>query len=170
MPWPEDIVSKTLKEFQIRVKISEDIFISISLLEYATILINYAATSQAFVDRLIISPHPFSVVQIDADNTNTISWTKKAASVTAKSKALSRVFASLTLNNSLGIATTFLSGKNNILPDLISRLNSSPTALTLPQILEKFPWMSSCRRFRPSHALVSNILSALLNNQDLELT
>ena len=77
MPWPDEVVAKTLKAYTIRVQIDVDKFISINLLEYATILINYAATSQALTDGLITTEQPYPVVHIDADNTTAVSWTKR---------------------------------------------------------------------------------------------
>ena len=108
---------------------------------------------------------PYPVVQIDADNVAAVSWTKKAATASIQSKALTRLFAALTLNNPLGIYAKYLEGHKNILPDLLSRINSTPTATTLPQIQAKFPWMITCPRFLPSHELLSRISSALLHGQ-----
>ena len=163
MPWPDEVVAKTLKAYAIRVQIDVDKFISINLLEYATILINYAATSQALTDGLITTEQPYPVVHIDADNTTAVSWTKKAASANYKSKALSLVFVNLTLNNPLGVSSAHIAGVDNIVPDLLSRIDSSPSAATLPQIFEKYPWLASCHRFHPSPELISCLLSALLH-------
>ena len=170
LAWPAEVVASTLKAFTVRVQIDIDKFISINLLEYATILINYAATSQALSDGLIRSPQPYPMVHIDADNTTAVSWTKKAVSANQKSKALSLVFVNLTLNNCLGVSSAHIAGDKNILPDLLSRINSSPSATTLPQIFQKFPWLTSCRQFHPSPALVSCLLSALLHGRAPGLT
>lgn len=106
-------------------------------------LINYVATSQALLAGLICSPQPYPVVHIDVDNTTAVSWTKKAASANQKSKALSLVFVNLTLINCLGVLSAHIAGDKNILPDLLSRINSLSTATTLPQIFQKFPWLTS---------------------------
>ena len=94
-----------------------------------------------------------------------LAWTKKAATATIKSKALTRIFAALTLNNPLGLTTGHIQGIKNDLPDLISRINSNKNAKTFTQILQKYPWLNSCHHFQPSQELVSHLLSALLHGQ-----
>ena len=165
LQWPKEIIEKTLKEFNIRVRIDKEHFISINLLEYATILISYAAASQAFQDGLIVTNQPFPIIHIDSDNMSSIAWTKKAATATIKSKALTRIFAALTLNNPLGLTTGHIQGKLNELPDLISRINSNKNAQSFTQILQKYPWLNSCHPYQPSQELVSHLLSALLQGQ-----
>ena len=94
-----------------------------------------------------------------------ISWTKKAATSTIKSKALTKVLVALTINNPLGLSTGHIQGKLNDLPDLISRINSNSTSQSFLQILQKYPWLNSCHRFQPSQELVTHLLSALLQGQ-----
>jgi hypothetical protein len=165
LQWPKEVTSKTLKEFSIRVRLDKENFISINLLEYATILINYAGVSQSLVLGRIVAKHSYPVTHIDSDNMSSISWTKKAATSTVKSKALTRVFTALTLNNPLGLSTVHIQGKLNDLPDLISRINSNKNAQTFSQILQKYPWLNSCHRFLPSQELISHLLSAFLQGQ-----
>jgi hypothetical protein len=116
-------------------------------------------------DGLIVANQPFPIIHIGTDNMSSLSWTKKAATATIKSKALTRIFAALTLNNPLGFTSGHIEGKKNDLPDLISRINSNKNAQSFTQILQEYPWLNSCHRFQPSQELVSHLLSALLHGQ-----
>ena len=95
---------------------------------------------------------------------------KKAASANKKSKALSLMFANLTLNNCLGVTYAHIAGVGNILPDLLSRINSNINATTLSHIFQKFPWLASCQRFQPIQELISCLLLTLLHGHAPDLT
>ena len=169
MQWPKEVTSKNRKKFDIRVRLDKENFISINLLEYATILITYAGVRQSLEIGRIVAKHSYPLTHIDSDNMSSILWTKKSATYTVKSKALTRVFAELTLDNPLGLSTGHIQGKLNDLPDLISRINSNSTSQTFSQILQNYPWLNSCHLFLPSQELVSHLLTALLQGQAPEM-
>eukprot|EP00978_Attheya_sp_CCMP212_P046585 scaffold400374_cov39-Attheya_sp.AAC.1 len=77
--------------------------ISINVLEYATVLINYAAATDVFA--LINDPSApkYPVLLNWADNTATISWTKKMCKSSEGGKALSRILCSQMINNPMGL-------------------------------------------------------------------
>ena len=163
--WPEEVHSKTLKFFTINKKDSSTgELISINLLEFAVVIINYATASYALSLRPSSATNPYPVLLNWADNMTANKWALKAATTNLAGRGLSRLFCALRLNNSLGLNTDFIPGHKNIIADRISRV---PTVSGCPPdfnfLSQEFPELSSCHRFHPSPELVSCLLRALLS-------
>ena len=97
LEWPQEIKSKTLKYFDVKVKIDKTNFISINLLEYATIIINYATATQAYKEDIPVG-HVYPVFKNESDNISAVVWSKKASMSTPAGKALAKLFALICIN------------------------------------------------------------------------
>ena len=154
--WPKSVEQRTLRH--INNKSSQ--LITINSLEYATIILSYNAVLDA-LDLLKVNPPPHPKALIKCDNTTADTWTRKIATSSATGKRLNRLFCSLLINQSLGIDSAFLPGRENIVADNISRLKRSLTSLNA--LLQKHPFLASYRRYHPPHELCSKIYNCLTN-------
>ena len=70
----------------------------------------------------------------------------------------------LRLNNPIGLNTTYVSTFDNHIADHISRLRrvDFERRYSLSCLLQKFPILTSCQRFLPSHELFSSLIQGLL--------
>eukprot|EP00957_Ditylum_brightwellii_P061552 4671142-Ditylum_brightwellii.AAC.1 len=98
LDWPEDIKARNIREIK---KDKSGRLISINVLEYANILLNFAASLVAIEnlkkDELLQHEHPVALLR--ADNMSADSWTRKASSSSVTRKALMRLQCALLLNN-----------------------------------------------------------------------
>ena len=166
--WPVDIRVRTLRVVKDNKKGN---LITINALEYATILVNYAASyhywcSQNKRSALGIE---YPSVLLLADNKSAESWTRKGCKNSPAGRALGRLQCSLMMNNPVGIDTAYINTKLNCIADDISRIKHESNILTsTPQLYQKYPSLGACRRFHPSPDLISYITSALLSNQIMD--
>ena len=77
--WPDDIQKRTVK-FKRATKLATDAIISINMLEYATIIILFAAATQKVYSNEIQTLQPYPSIKIFSDNISALSWTKKRLS------------------------------------------------------------------------------------------
>ena len=162
--WPQEIQSRTIKYFTVSKKDpSTGELVSINLLEFAVIIINYAAATHALSLLPSSKGNPYATLLNWADSMTANSWCHKAASSNLASRSLSRLLCILRINNSLGLNTDFIPGLDNIIADMISRLH--PVAGSAPDfniLFQAFPKLKTCRRFHPSARLLSDLMHALL--------
>ena len=92
--------------------------ISIDLLEYAVVITNYAITAQ-IMDSKNPNNHQYQSLLNWTDNMPALAWTKKAANSTFAGKALSKIFCSLCINNSIACTSDYINAKENLCADLI---------------------------------------------------
>ena len=169
LDWPEDIQGRNIKTIKTRdPKTGETI--SINALEYTTVLINYAAATDAFALITDKSKPQYPVLLNWADNTAAISWTKKMCKSSEGGKALSRILCSQMINNPMGLNAAHVAGVENILADRISRIHTSNTNPEFDKLMQEFPTLQSCRRYHPSPKLVSQISQALLSGLAVDPT
>ena len=147
--------------------------ISINLLEYATIIITYAAATTALlqVPSLYNSKNPYPTLLNLADNTSALSWMRKAANSTPSGRALSRILCDIQINNKLGLNGGFISSTDNIVADKISRLlpSDSSSLSSYSSLFQEFPKLALCRKFQMGPELQSCLLHALLLDQKVDL-
>ena len=172
--WPLSIQQRTLKFFIVKVKDYEtDTLISINLLEYATVIITYAAATTALLHdpSPYNSTNPYPTLLNLADNTSALSWMRKAANSTPSGRALSRILCAIQINNKLGLNGGFISSVDNIVADKISRLLPSASSSTPSYALlfKEFPKLAFCRKFQLGPELQSCLLHALLSDQKVDL-
>jgi hypothetical protein len=167
--WPKNIQDRNITTIKIRDPKSGET-ISINALEYATILINYAAASQVVAENTDPTAPKHPVLLNWADNTAAISWTKKMCKSSEGGKALSRILCGQMINNNLGINASHIAGVDNVLADRISRVHTSNTNPEFTELLQEFPNLQFCRRYHPNPELVSNICQALLSGHVVDPT
>jgi hypothetical protein len=161
LDWPREIRERTLRY----VKDGKSgQLIDINALEYATILINYAASIYFWVvdnnrSKLNI---PYPNVLIMADNTSSESWATKGCKRSMIGRRLGRLQCSMMINNPVGLDSGHVDTKTNVIADRISRWkNQTDTLLGFDQLIQEYPQLKSCRRFHPSKYLISLITEAL---------
>jgi hypothetical protein len=100
---------------------------------------------------------------IFADNKTASSWTRKGCKRSERGRALGRIFCALLINSPVGIDTEYISTKDNIISDLISRVDyESDITLSFAALMQNYPCLGTCRRFHPSPELLSAIMGCLL--------
>ena len=160
--WPTEIKKLTLKHFRTSVRIDQNKFISINLLEYLTIIITYAGAIAALKQSKLISTQPYPVLSLASDNTSAVAWTKKAVISNEIGKGLAQTFCNLLMTNELGLHTHHIAGSANIAADRISRMSSSKFSSEFRSLLQDHPELRSCRRFHPNPLLLSSLMQTLL--------
>jgi hypothetical protein len=117
LDWPEDIVHRT------RLPGKDPDHISINLLEFAALLIGFAASIMAWKELPVDSrpPHPI-VLGIFTDNTTALSWSQQLSiSKTPASQALALILVSMMIGTPLvGLRTEYIPGPDNIIADFLS--------------------------------------------------
>jgi hypothetical protein len=167
--WPQNIQDRNITTIQTRDPVTGDT-ISINSLEYATVLINYAAATDAFALNTSATKPQYPVLLNWADNTAAISWTKKMCKSSEGGKALSRILCSQMINNPLGLNASHVAGVDNIIADRISRVHPSNTNPEFAVLMQEFPTLKSCRRYHPNPKLVLQISQALLSGLAVDPT
>jgi hypothetical protein len=163
--WPKEIRDRTIRS----VKNDKDgKMIVINCMEYATILINYAAAYHYWVKQNNIEKTgiQYPTTQIMADNKTAESWTTKGCKRSMTGRALGRLQCALMINSPVGIYTDYINTKDNIIADEISRFQKLQLMLSkMPELYQRFPSLGACRRFIPSADLISYIKDCLLQKQ-----
>ena len=160
--WPTEIRQRTHRYF-VRIRAENGSIISINVLEYAAIIITQAAATHFFTVREPRADDPFPVVLYEADNSTAESWAVKACKASSIGRALGRLHCSLMINNPVGTLLGHVTSEDNIIADRLSRATTNPALSTeFHSLLQDFPQLHLCRRFQPSHELLSLIMDALL--------
>jgi hypothetical protein len=164
--WPKQIYKRT-KIFITNNK--DGNLISINVLEFIAIIINYAAAITAI--ELDGCDDPFPVLLNMADNTSSIRWTNFACKSSLAGRALGRLLCMLLVNSRLGINANWLSSEANIIADDISRVNKSndKTDYNFSHLKQTYPQLAKCRSFQPSPELLSLIWQAVLTKKSPSL-
>ena len=157
--WDDSVKKQTLRFIKNN---KNNNLISINVLEYAALIINYVASTHYHLHNKDDSG-PFPTVLLYADNTTAEAWAIKACKHSLIGRALGRIQCALMINNPVGISVAYVTTKKNVIADRTSRVtreaNISPSFDTL---MQDFPQLKSCRRFHPSAELVSLVMDALL--------
>jgi hypothetical protein len=165
LEWPEEVRKRTLRF--VRDGKSED-FIDINCLEYATVLINYAASVHYWITEGNQDTRkiPYPRVLIKADNVSAEIWTIKGCKRSFVGRRLGRLQCAMMINNPVGLDTDHVDTKTNEIADRISRFKrETDTFLGFDKLMQEFPQLKSCRRFHPSKELISCVLDALLSKK-----
>jgi hypothetical protein len=163
--WPTSVRHKTL--LHIPDGQSGDL-IDINCLEYATVLINYAACMYYWVTLQNIDAKriPYPKVLIKADNVSSEVWTVKGCKHSNIGRRLGRLQCAMMINNPVMLDTGRVDTKTNVIADRISRWEcEADTSSGFLNLLQDFPQLRDCQRFHPSQELISLIWDALLNDK-----
>ena len=140
-------------------------FVSINVLEYAAIIINYVALCW-FYQQELDKINPFPVVSLNADNTSAESWMETACNSSLIGRALSRLQCALMINNAVGFHTGHITTTQNVIADRISCIKRETHSMSeFVQILQDYPEIVGCRRFQPSAELILHIMDAILQKK-----
>ena len=163
--WPEEVTKHTL--IYIRDNQTNDL-VSINVLEYAGIIINYVASTHYFLlNPREDDPHPITL--LIADNTTAESWIIKACMNSDIGRALGRLQCALMINNPVGIDCAHVCSKENKFADGISRITAESNADSyFSSLQQEFPELAGCRRFHPSKELVSMVMDAICHKKFLD--
>ena len=166
IPWPDYISSKTLKHYVKKFKTLSGDFISINLLEYATIIVSFAASIHTINTKHKL-PQPYPTVHVKSDNTTAVAWTRRAVSSTTMGKSLAFILTSLLATNPhVGLSSSHVAGDENVIADDISRLSphlsTHKLTISFSLLKQKYPNLNNCVRFHPSQELLSLLWDALL--------
>ena len=163
--WPHKIKNKTLPFFVKKYKNLKGHIISINLLEYATIIISYAAAHMLFNNNPSLALQPYPLIQIKTDNKSALSWTKRAASSTDEGKALARILTSLMISSDLGLSAEFIPGSENHLADSLSRMSTKQKFSSFSSLSQEYKQLHLCKRFVPNPLFLCRLWDALLLKQ-----
>ena len=113
--WPDKIQKRTKLSMNDN---KNGKLISINVLKYVSIIINYCADLTVF---LTSSPTggPYPVLLNLADGLSAIHWTNHCLKVSLAGRALGQLFYMLLINSPLGINAKWLSTIENVIPDKI---------------------------------------------------
>jgi len=157
--WPKSVRNRFENDELLR----EASQVSINVLEFATIIINFIVAKTIIdTDNSTVS-HPHPTILLLSDNTTAVSWCNKVAHTSSNAaKTLSRLLASYTINSKLGLCPEHIPGTNNEIADRISRFNSySPIFDQFSSLTQDFPDLTGCQHFQIPHKLISDLTSIL---------
>ncbi len=107
----------------------DGLLITIKVLEFTTVIINYCASLHMFPTKNITDNlHP--VLLNVTDNASTLSWTNHTCRKSELGRLLAQFFCSLLINSPLGINSQWISTNNNKIADNIScakKMSTNPS-------------------------------------------
>jgi len=171
IPFPDEIVARTL----LHLKNNDDqSFISINVLEYVTVIINYCGALTAYMeDGFTDDPHP--VVLCVTDNVSAKNWTMHTCKKSIVGRALARFFCGLLIGSEVGINAKWISTEANKIADDISRLKKSLTSTTssfvydFSKLKQDHADLKLCRFYHPSQELLFMIWKIALTRKSPDL-
>lgn len=167
LTWSRAIYLRTLKFISDQ---SDPNFISINVLEFVSVIINYCA-ALTVIETTDFTDDPWPVLLAWCDNMSAVRWVTHACLKSEAGRALGRFFCALLMNSRLGINSKWLSTKDNFIADDISRLKQllleqNPTnpypSIEYSILFQRYPQLQTCKRFVPSDDLISCIEQILL--------
>mmetsp|Transcript_29742 Transcript_29742/g.86679 ORF Transcript_29742/g.86679 Transcript_29742/m.86679 type:complete len:873 (-) Transcript_29742:2591-5209(-) len=166
--WPEEIMNRTL----IHIKDGKSgKLISINVLEYLVVILNYAAATVAHQETVDkgTSDEEYPTNLNLVDNTSADAWTTKMCTKSKEAKSLALVLCSMMINNPVGLNSKYLPCTQNDIADAISRLHKANKMFEISQLMQDYPELRSCRRFHPSSKLLSRLYAAVLSGSAKEV-
>lgn len=163
--WPEDVKKRTLRYIK-NGKTNE--LICINCLEYATVLINFAACMYFWLTEGNAKARniPYPRVMIKADNKSSEYWATKGCKRSMVGRRLGRLQFAMMIDNPVGLDTGHVDTKTNYIADYISRIKRESDVLVgFDSLMQKYPQLNACRRFHPSKELISYVTDALLSRK-----
>jgi hypothetical protein len=172
IPFPDEIVARTLLHLKNN---NDQNFISINVLEYVTVIINYCGALTAYIeDGFIDDPHP--VVLCITDNVSAKNWMMHTCKKSIIGRALAHFFCGLLIGSEVGINAKWISTVDNKIADDISRLKknltsttSSSSAYDFSKLKQDHADLKLCRFYHPSQELLSMIWKIVLTRKSPDL-
>jgi hypothetical protein len=166
LPVPEEVQQRTLLH---RADNIDGQLISINVLEFATVIINYIASLHV-ITTTSYTADPYPVLLNVTDNTSALSWTLHSCRQSNIGQRLARFFCSFLINSPLGINSKWISTHDNTIPDQISRLKAkldrhSQLTYDFSTLQQTFPELTCCSFFQPKPELISLIWEIVLHKK-----
>ena len=156
--WPPEVHKHTLIY---RRNNKDGKLVSINVLEYAALLINYAATTLYYLSHPDPSD-PSPLVLFNADNTAAESWMEKSCTSSLIGRALGRLQCAMMLNNPVFPYTGHVTTKQNAIADAISRIRKETHSMRhFAHLTQDYPALAGCKRFQPSADIISHIMAVI---------
>ncbi len=153
---------------------SEQNFISINVLEYVTVILNYCGALTAYLeDTMNEDPHP--VVLCVTDNISAKKWTTHTCKKSIIGGALARLFCGLMIGSQVGINAKWISTTANKIADKISRLKISHTSTAslfcydFSKLKQAHVGLKHCCFYHPSQELLTLIWETVLTRKSPDL-
>jgi hypothetical protein len=153
-------------------------FISINLLEYVTVIINYCGALMAYMeDGFTDDPHPVVLCISITDNVSAKNWTMHTCKKSIIGRTVAHFFCGLLIGSEVGINVKWISTVANKIADDNSRLKKSLTSTTssftydFSKVKEDHADLKHCRFYHPSQELLSMIWQIVLmcKSPDLDI-
>jgi hypothetical protein len=156
LTWPDWVIRRTRLYLPNNKKGN---MVSINVLEFITIIINYAGALTVLGKEEGITDDPFPVLLNFCDNTSAIHWANHACKESLMGRALGRMLCMLLIDSRLGINAKYIKGTENDIADEISRVKetNADSSYDYSKLKQMFPILKSCREFQPSRGLCSMI-------------
>jgi hypothetical protein len=171
VPFPNEIIARTLMHLKNN---SEQNFISINVLEYVTVILNYCGALTAYLeDTMNEDPHP--VVLCVTDNISAKKWTTHTCKKSIIGGALARLFCGLMIGSQVGINAKWISTTANKIADKISRLKISHTSTAslfcydFSKLKQAHVGLKHCCFYHPSQELLTLIWETVLTRKSPDL-
>lgn len=158
--WPASIRCRSIRH----LRQGDTSLISINLLEYAAIILGLAGAICAWESLPVEDRPPFPLLLSWTDNTTAESWTRRVAGFKGpQGRGLARLFAHLLMFSDVGVRAAYVPGELNDIADYLSRIRDANdfSQFSHASLLQRYPQLQSCRRFRPSPELLSVIYTTL---------
>lgn len=167
LDFPHEVILRTLLHKETN---HDDSLISINVLEFVTVIINYCATLHVF-RTTTPTDDPYPVLLNVTDNSSALSWTAHTCRRSKIGRRLARFFCSLLINSPLGINSQWISTEHNKIADDISRLkrtsssSTSPPSFDYSSLPQMYPELAPCAYFHPAPELLSLIWEIVLTEK-----
>jgi hypothetical protein len=126
LPFPEEVKLRTLLHKRDN---ADGLLISINVLEFVTVIINYCAAIHTVLTKNPTS-NPYPVLLNVTNNASALSWTTGACQKSRIGRLLARFFCSLLINSPLGINSQWISILHNAITDDISCAKTAASEYT----------------------------------------
>jgi hypothetical protein len=168
LPFPEEVKLRTLLHERDN---ADGLLISINVLEFVTVIINYCAALHMVLTKNPMSD-PYPVLLNVTNNALALSWTTGACRKSRIGRLLARFFCSLLINSPLGINSQWISTLHNVIANDISRAKTASSEYTnsypsfdYSSLQQKYPELSHCSFFQPAPELISLIWVIMLTER-----
>ncbi len=167
IPFPEVVKQRTLLHKRDN---KDGLLISINVLEFVTIIINYFATLH-IVTTTLATNDPYPVLLNVTDNASALCWTTGACKKSKVGRLLACFFCLLMINLPLGINSKWISTDENKIADDISCIKKesanedSPPFFDYSTLTQRYPGLIYCSSFTIQPELISLIWEIVLTER-----
>jgi hypothetical protein len=167
--FPQDVVLRTLIH---KKNNKDDDLISINVLEFVTVIINYCAAYHV-ITTTAITEDPYPVILNITDNMSAQKWTLHTCKQSRIGRLLARFFCSLIIDSPVGINSQWISTEENKIADDISRLKKQCTAdphsllasFDYSTLKQTYPELKACSFFQIAPEVISLIWEIVLTER-----